>query len=348
MRYWQNWKFFLPLIIFICLVCLSCVSTHSPEPTLTRYQYERPEMGIPFRLVFFAVDKVNADAAAEAAFARVKQLNDIMSDYDPESELSKLSQSSGHGKEVKVSDDLWRVLKRAQELAERSHGAFDITVGPCVILWRKARREQQMPDPARLEKARQAVGYQHVKLNPARHAVELLVSGMRLDLGGIAKGYAVDEALRVLRGSNVNRALVEGGGDVGVWDPPPGKSGWRVELAPLDASNAPPARFLLLKRAAISTSGDLYQRVEIDGKRYSHIVDPHTGIGLTDHRLVHVIAPNSITSDSLTKVVSVLNPDEALKFIDATPGVAAEIARKPEEHIETYESTRFKHFYDRN
>jgi thiamine biosynthesis lipoprotein len=170
---------------------------------------------------------------------------------------------------------------------------------------------------------------------------------MRLDLGGIAKGYAVDEALRTLRGLGISQALVEGGGDVGVSDAPPGRKGWRFELAPLDITNAPPARFLLLKDKAISTSGDINQRLEIDGKRYSHIVDPHTGIGLTDHSLVSVIAPDSITADSLTKVASVLGPEKGLKFIEDTPGVAARIMRNPLESLEIYESERFKRFYDK-
>jgi thiamine biosynthesis lipoprotein len=171
---------------------------------------------------------------------------------------------------------------------------------------------------------------------------------MRLDLGGIAKGYAVDQALKALRRQGINRALVEGGGDVGVSDPPPGKAGWRVQLAPLDVTNAPAAKFLLLNDAAISTSGDLYQRLEIDGKRYSHIVDPHTGIGLTDHSLVSVVAPDSITADSLTKVVSVLGPEKGLEFIEGTKGVAVHIMRNPGDNLETYESSRFKRLYERS
>jgi thiamine biosynthesis lipoprotein len=305
-------------------------------------------MGVPFRIVLYALDHKTAEGASEAAFERVKELNAIMSDYDPDSELSKLSSGSGLGQEVPVSQDLWLVLSRAQDLAERSDGAFDVTVGPFVNLWRRARRVHQLPEPQRLAKARQAVGYKHVRLNPQRHTVELLVPNMRLDLGGIAKGYAVDEALKTLREHGVDRALVEGGGDVAVSEPPPGKTAWRFELSPLDVTNAPSARYLSLTNAAISTSGDLYQRLEIDGKRYSHIVDPQTGIGLTDHSLVSVIAPNSITADSLTKVVSVLGPEKGLKFIEATPQVAARVMREPGQKIEAYESSRFRQYYEKS
>src|SRR6185369_2960103 len=186
------------------------------------------------------------------------------------------------------------------------------------------------------------------RLNPSRHTVELLVPNMKLDLGGIAKGYAINEALKILRGLGIDRALVEGGGDVGVSEPPPGKKGWRFELSSLDASNAPPARFLSLKNTAISTSGDLYQRLEIDGKRYSHIIDPRTGIGLTNHTLVNVIAPDSTTADSLTKVISVLGPERGLQFIEHTPGVAARVMRDPGGKLEVYETPRFSRFYQRN
>jgi thiamine biosynthesis lipoprotein len=333
------------LFLALSLAAVSCVSVPKQAPALGRYEYERPEMGVPFRIVLYAPDRAGADGAAEAAFRRIRELNDIMSDYNAESELSKLSRTSGQGRRVPVSPDLWLVLERAQALAQRSDGAFDITVGPCVNLWRRARRQHQLPDPDRLAQARKAVGYRLIRLDPKGHAVELLAPGMRLDLGGIAKGYAVEEALRTLKWLGLSRALIEGGGDVSVGDPPPGKPAWRIELAPLDVTNAPPDRFLLLKNAAISTSSDLYQRLEIEGKRYSHIVDPRTGIGLTNHSLVNVIARHGITADSLTKVVSVLGPEKGLKVVEATPGAAARLMRDPNGKLETYESSRFRRYY---
>src|SRR5581483_10452815 len=288
-----------PVFVFILAVCGWLRATAGTND-LVRFEFQRAEMGMPFRIVLFATNQPSADSAADAAFERIKQLNDIMSDYDPDSELSRLSATSGSGKAVPVSPDLWIVLDRAEDLARRSHGAFDVTVGPFVNLWRRARRQHQLPDRQRLAEARPAVGYQYVKLDKERHTVELVVPNMKLDLGGIAKGYAIGEALKTLRQQGIQRALVEGGGDVAVSDAPPGRKGWRFELSSLDLTNAPPARFLSLRNCAISTSGDLYQRLEIEGKRYSHIVDPRTGIGLTDHSLVNVIAPDGITADSLT------------------------------------------------
>jgi thiamine biosynthesis lipoprotein len=334
--------------LLLTLLGTSCVSSRSDEtvaPEPARFEFQQPEMGVPFRIVVYAASRNAAQGATSAAFQRIKQLNDIMTDYDSDSELSRLSQTSGQDREVEVSPDLWIVLQRAQQLAERTHGAFDVTVGPYVNLWRFARRQGVLPDPARLAKARLAVGYTHMQLDPARHTVKLTVPNMRLDLGGIAKGYAVDQALKVLGRLGISSALVSGGGDLAVSDPPPGKEGWRIELPPLDVTNAPPARYVLLSHAGLSTSGDLFQRLEVNGQRYSHIIDPRTGIGLTDHSLVTVIAPDDFTADGLTKVASVLPSKEALRFIRQTPGVAVRIVRKPGAKVEVYQSN-FRQYYE--
>lgn len=325
------------------LLLAGCATTSSVK--LERYEFNRPQMGVPFRIVLHAAGRERAAAAAEAAFQRVARLNDLLSDYDTDSELSRLSRTSGGGAVVKVSEDLWRVLERAQRVAGQSDGAFDITVGPCVSLWRKARREHKMPDPLRLAEALQAVGWRKLRLDARRRTAQLLVPGMKLDLGGIAKGYAVDEALKVLRQHGITRALVAGAGDLAVGEPPPGRPGWRIELAPLDVTNAPPAKFVLLKNAALATSGDVFQHLEFEGRRYSHIVDPRTGIGLTDHSLVVMIAGDCMTADSLSKVVSVRGPEAGLALIARQPGVEARIVRLPDNQIEMRETAGFKKFY---
>ena len=328
------------------LLVSSCVS--HPAAELSRFEFMQPQMGLPFRIVLYAPDNATAESAATAAFKRIAQLNGSLSDYEPDSELSKLSRTAGQGQAVPVSQDLWKVLDRSQQLARLSNGAFDITVGPVVSLWRKARRERKLPDPVRLQQARAAVGYEKLQLDRRRHTAKLLVAGMRLDLGAIAKGYAVDEALAVLQRRGIMRALVSGGGDMAAGAPPPRAKGWRIEIAPLDVSNAPPARFVLLSHAGLATSGDVFQNLESDGRRYSHIVDPHTGVGLTDHSLVTVIARDGITADSLATAVSVLGPKAGLDLIAKSKGAQARIVRKPRDNIESVESPGFQRFYQPN
>lgn len=309
-----------------------CINFASPvaagDVTPGRYEFSSRHMGTTFRVVLYAADRPTAENAAKAVFARVSELERVMSDYDANSELMRLCRANDAepGKPVAVSKDLFEVLRAAQEVSRKSDGAFDVTVGPLVRLWRIARRTQQLPDPKELADAKSQVGYEKVALDAEKRTVALKVSGMRLDLGGIGKGYAADEGLAVLRGHGVTRALVAASGDIAVGDAPPGTDAWVVEIAPL--SKWMPARRVKLVNAAVSTSGDLEQFVEIGGVRYSHVLDPKTGLGLTGRRSVTVIARRGVQSDSLSKAASVLPPAKALKLIDSIDGAATYIAVK--------------------
>lgn len=320
--------------------------TAPPEPAhLERFEYTEPQMGVPFRIVMYAPDRAGADAAARAAFDRISALNAILSDYEYDSELSRLSRTAGSGEAIAVSAELWTVLERAQDLARRSDGAFDVTVGPVVSLWRKARRDQALPEPRRLQAALAATGWRHLELDPPRRTARLVAPRMRLDLGGIAKGYAVDEALRVLGGRGIRRALVSGGGDLAVSDPPPGRAGWRIEVPPLDAPNAPEACHVLLRNEALATSGDVFQFVEIGGVRYSHIVDPATGLGLTDHSQITVIARDGLTADSLSTALSVRGPGR-VSALARHHRAAYRLMRCPGNRVELHENAAFRRRLD--
>jgi len=284
-------------------------------------------MGLPFRIVLYAPDAASADAGARAAFERIEHLNRVLSDYDPDSELSRLGQKSGSGEAIVVTRDLWTVIARAQALAEQTDGAFDLTVGPLVHTWRRARRKRELPSEALLAEMKARVGWRHVALDAATGSVRLLRKDMRLDAGGIAKGYALDAALEVLKTRGLPHALVSGGGDYRAGAPQPGAEGWKIEVAPLDAPGAPPPEIVVLRDEALATSGDIFQHLEIGGVRYSHIVDPRTGMGLTDHSLVSVLAPDAITADSLATAISVLGPEKGIALAENTPGAGARIVR---------------------
>ncbi|MGH7224534.1 MAG: FAD:protein FMN transferase, partial [Gemmataceae bacterium] len=200
------------------------------EPALTRYTFTEPHMGTRFRIIVYAPDQDTAGKAAKDAFARIAFLNATMSDYDKTSELMRLCAKAG-GPPVPVSAELLFVLSRAQEVSRQSGGAFDVTIGPVVKLWRKARKLRKLPDPKKLAEARALVGWRNVRLDKEKRTVQLLKRGMQLDLGGIAKGYAADEALAVLKKHGIDRALVAAGGDVAVSGPPPGADGWKIAIA---------------------------------------------------------------------------------------------------------------------
>jgi thiamine biosynthesis lipoprotein len=236
---------------------------------------------------------------------------------------------------------LFTVLAQAQEVSRRSEGAFDVTVGPVVRLWRTARKTKQIPDEQELKQALALVGYQSIRLDEKDRTVQLLTPGMQVDLGGIAKGYSADEALVVLQSHGITRALVAAGGDIAVSGPPPDKDGWSIGIAPLEDPNKKPSRYLILKHGAVSTSGDAEQYVEIGGKRYSHIIDPRTGLGLVGRMSVTVVARRGILSDSLTKVVAVLGPERGFAILDGFDGVASLVVRKTDNGLETLESRGF-------
>lgn len=267
-----------------------------------RFEFAEPHMGTEFRVVLYAADAGAARRAADAAFARIAALDDALSDWDDGSELSRLSRASWGGapsEPVAVSADLHRVLERAVEIAARTGGAFDPTIGPYVRLWRRSRRQGELPTRARLEEAGASVGYEKLELLDGG-SVRLLAADMRLDLGGIAKGYALDEALEVLAALGVERALVDGGGDVACGAPPPGRAHWTIAL-----EGARHGEYVGLADAAIATSGASAQFVEIGGLRYSHVVDARTGLGDTAGLQASVIARDAMTADAYASALCV-------------------------------------------
>src|SRR5262245_7870295 len=332
----------------ISMLALVAVAVTARAGDAKRFEYEEPHMGTKFRIVLYAPDKETADRAAKAAFARVGELNRVMSDYIPDSELMKLCQKSAKepAGPVKVSDELFFVLAKAREVSEFSDGAFDVTIGPVVRLWRQARKDRELPDPEVLNAALKRVGYKHMVLDLKAKTVELKVAGMQLDLGGIAKGYAADEGLKAIEKLGIASALVAASGDIAVSDAPPGKPGWRVDIAPLPGDNE--RRQLLFKNAAVSTSGAAEQFVEIGGVRYSHVIDPRTGIGLTGRRSVTVVARRGIEADSLTKMASILPADEAIKKIETIDGAATLIVVKTESGADVKQSKRFEGYLAKN
>jgi thiamine biosynthesis lipoprotein len=229
------------------------------------------------------------------------------------------------------------VLAEAQALARHSGGAFDVTVGPYTRLWRRARRQGELPRAERLEQARAAVGFQQLELALDARAARLHARGMRLDLGGIGKGFALDEAFEVLRAKGFTRLLVVGGGELRAGAPPPGQRGWRVRLVGLES----PAQELELAHAALATSGDESQALALDERRHSHILDPRTGEALAERRLVSILGPRATLTDGLATAVSVLGTEAGLRFLGQYPEYGARIQVLRSGRIEERRSASF-------
>lgn len=281
-------------------------------------------MGAPWTITVHAASRRAGTDAITAAFAEIERLERILSDYDPASELSRLSAAAPTTEPVAVGADLWRVLVTAESLREKTAGAFDIAVGPLTSLWRQARRSGRLPQPDRLATARTAVGSGTVELVPETQSVRLPKPHTRLDPGGIGMGYAADRAVEVLATRGIASAMIDASGDVLVSAAPPGTDGWRIAVAPLRPGGT--GETLVLAHAAVTTSGDAYQAVEIDGVRYSHIVDPRTGVGVTGPSTVTVIAPDATAADALATAASVLGHAAGPAMIETCPDCSARFA----------------------
>ncbi|MFI5457350.1 MAG: FAD:protein FMN transferase [Isosphaerales bacterium] len=323
------------------LVGLDTEERPGPAGRLLRFEFEETHMACSFKIVLYSTGEPTARRASRAAYNRIAALDAILSDYDPQSELSRLSQSAG-GPPVRVSVDLFDVLERSRRMYERSEGAFDVTIAPVGRLWRRARRDRKLPDQGRLAQARLLVGSDKMVLDRTARTVQFKKTGMKLDVGGIAKGYASQAAIEVLAAAGIHRALVGGAGDIVAGDPPPDARGWTIAIAPVEPAKPGSTPFLLLANAAVSTSGDAERFVVIDGHRYSHIINPATGLGVEDRASVTVIAADGATADALETTVYLLGPERGLKLVDETPGAAAIFVRSTPDGIKTFESSRFK------
>ncbi|MEM8953945.1 MAG: FAD:protein FMN transferase [Verrucomicrobiota bacterium] len=263
-------------------------------------------MGTLFRIKLYAQSKKSAQVAATAAFQRIEELNSKLSDYLPQSELNQLAASPSN-KPIPVSIDLYNVLDAALTLAKTTNGSFDPTIGYASNLWRRSLRKGLIPSATQIVDAKKHSGYQNVTLDAENNSATLRIEGMFFDLGGIAKGFAADEALKVLAKHHITRAAIAAGGDVRVGAPPPhSPEGWEIPVLGMNRTEEEIITTVMLKNGAISTSGDREQFVEIDGTQYAHIINPNTGLGLTHRVTATVIAPTATQSDALATALCIL------------------------------------------
>lgn len=292
------------------LFCFTIQVTAQP----TRFSFTQPKMGSPFTIVLYENDSAKATTIAGQCFSLVDSFVSIFSDYIDTSELSKLSASAGSNKWMPVSPAMFEILILSEIAFKKTGGAFDITIGPVIQLWRQARKTRQFPLPEELKKARSFTNFKQVIIDTVNKKVKLLQKGMRLDLGGIAQGFIAQKVINFLTDQQVTIALVNASGDICTTGAPPGTTGWTIGVNVPESKEELLGQKLLVKNKTISTSGDAYQYLEHDGKRYSHIVDPRTGYGVTSLRNVTVIADDGTTADWLATACSILSIQKAKRL----------------------------------
>ena len=296
--------------------CVTFLSWQTQAQLLKRYTFDRGLFGTEYRKVFYAPDDSTAQRIRRAIDARMDSLNVVMSDYLDGSEINRLSATAGSGQWVSVSPFLYEVLRQAVLIARKSDGLYDPTIGPLSQLWRRAVRRKVFPAKADLRKAHRLVDYRYIRFDSVGRKISLKKAGMRLDVGGIGQGFANDEGMKVLQQMGIKSALLDIGGDIRVSEPPPGESGWRV-LTGFGADTTT----LILKNAGITASGATYRYLEHKGKRYSHLMNPRTGLGLLHHIQTTVLAPDGTQADALTKVFSVAGIRKSRRLMKRFPGI---------------------------
>jgi thiamine biosynthesis lipoprotein len=290
-------------------------------------------MGTEFKILIDHDCENKSSIAAKAAFDEARRLNLIFSDYDTESELSKLSNSSYSSQKIKLSEELFEVLEFSKSLAVETEGAFDPTLGQLSRLWRISRFRKSLPSVISIKKAMDRVGSQFLILSNQQKEATILKPGIILDLGGIAKGYTADRMMLILKNMGLERCLIDAGGDLTLGKRPRQRKGWKIQIGGIKHPDLP---MMTLENCSVATSGDSSQFVEINDRKYSHIVNPRTGYGLENLTQVTVIAPNGISADSLATTLSVLGPEKSkeLGILKEKEGIRAFfVTQKNDEQI---------------
>ncbi len=290
-----------------------------PPPPIVGYERSFFALGTQVQLKTFYHDSAVVARAFERAEAVVRELEAILTDYNPASETRQLSETATR-KPASVSDPLWEMLEACDRWYELSHGAFDASLGELTQLWRKYRRSSRHPSADQISAARQRTGWQHVQLSRAERSVYFDIPDLRLDFGAIGKGYIVDKAFEVLCAADLPCSLVNISGNMRAGGAPPERAGWRIEIAPLEPGS-PPLRQVQIANQSIATSGDLWQFVLIDGVRRSHIVDPQTGWGVVGPRCATAIAPTATEADAMATTACILGFDAAAEIAQQLTGM---------------------------
>lgn len=277
-------------------------------------------MGSNLDMVVYASSEEHATQAITASLKKLEDLSAPINNYHPSSEVSKLA-SLLVDERLTLSRPLSHVLMESKRWMELSRGRFDITNGRLIATWRAARKRKSLPLEAELMEAKSMSGWDNVDFRvdgDGRPTVALRKAGIVLDVAGIATGYLLDRMMEVLVSEGIQSALIDAGGDVLVSDPPPGRDGWSIDVAGI-SKKAPPLLRLSLRNCAVTTSGDLYQFVEIEGRRYSHLIDPTRGMPVEGRQSVTVIAKSAIDADAGATALAILGADASRDHWDSLP-----------------------------
>lgn len=270
----------------------------------SKYTFSQSGMGTLFTLTFYATHEKQAKEALETSMVELERLEQLFSDYRPDSYINQLSAELPSNQRRVIQPEVFEVLWLSHHLYQLSHGVFDPTIGPLSKLWRHALQTGKFPEEEMVLKAKKKVGFDRIRLYQEDHSIEFLTDSISFDFGGIAKGYTADRLAMILESLGIHAYLIDAGGDLLIGEAPPHLSSWRVGI---EGSNQEMLAVNLVK-TAIATSGSTYRYFLHEGIRYSHIIDPRTGYGVTHHQVLSVQASSAALADGLASALSILTP----------------------------------------
>jgi thiamine biosynthesis lipoprotein len=323
--------------LFLCLIFISIFGCSKGE--IKKYQDNQILLGTQVSITVFSEDAQKANRAIDLAFQRISELEAILTKYKKDSDIGRLNLSDSGW--IKVSPVTFEVIKKSVEFGKISNGAFDITIDPILRLWEEAQKRDSLPSSDELKRVTESIGYTNIMLRPKSLEVRLKKAGMSIDLGGIGKGYIVDEAVKVLKSQGIRHGLIDAGGDLYILGDNPERGRWRIGIRnPLKPDQN--LRYLEISNKAVATSGHYMRFYTVQGKRYSHIIDPRTGWPVQEKvASVVVIAPDATTADAMATAIIVLGPDKGVKLAESIPGLETLIVTREGDELAFTQSTGF-------
>jgi thiamine biosynthesis lipoprotein len=309
-----------------------------------RFQFSEMKMGSSFTIIFYHTDSIEANTIARSCFSLVDSLNAVFSDYSSRSEVGSLNTQASY-QQLKPSPELFSMILRARQAWLLSSHSFDVTIGALSQLWRRAKRQQEFPGKDEVEKAKAMTGFENLLVDEQKRTISTRKYGIQLDFGGIVPGYAAQKVIDYLHSINIHQALADASGDIVVSGAPPGKAGWTIGINLPESENEIWDRQLGLTHCAVSTSGDVYRYTLHDGIKYSHIIDPRTGYGLTSQRNVTVIAKDGATADWLATACSILSIPQAMALAKQQKAQLL-VAILRDGKIKTYRTKGFDNYFN--
>jgi thiamine biosynthesis lipoprotein len=299
------------------LFALSTISSAAAQ-TLAAVQLHRYCMGTMFDIVAYHASRQDGQRAIERAMTEIERLDRVMSNFKPDSDLSRLAREARNAS-ASVDPALFDVIQESIQYSRRSSGTFDVTIAPLLRVWKDAAADGRRPSDSEIASARRCVGFEKIDMQPPNR-IRFNSDCLEIDLGGIGKGYAVDRAIDILRAGGIQQALVNAGGSsIASIGAPPGENGWPVRLGARISGRTS----LLLRDNTISTSQQKFVPLAFQAGVFGDILDPRSGGPVVSRMTVTVVAPNATTSDALSTTLLILPPEQGAKLLDEFAGVSA-------------------------